>query len=104
MIDPFFGDLDLDTSSSMLQGKNELLEYLQKKYKTNITIKLEYEKSGPENNLIWIAKNPKFYINEDAIKLKNIPNSLSSNRVKSKQEAEKDIYSKILKYLEEGGN
>ena len=101
MIDPFFRDLDIVASNSIISSKNALLEYLQKKYKTNITIKLEYEKSGPENNLIWIAKNPKFYINEDAIKLNNIPNSLKSNRVKSKQEAEKDIYFKILKNLEE---
>ncbi len=104
MIDPFFGDLNLVALNSMIPSKNALLEYLQKKYKTNITIKLEFEKSGPENDLIWLAKNPKFYIDEDAIKLKNIPNSLKSNRVKSKQEAEKDIYFKILKYLEEGGN
>lgn len=103
IINKFYHNWESFIEDSKIFSKNELLEYLQKRFQKNIFIKLEYEKSGPENELIWIAKNPKFYINEDAIKLKNIPNSLKSNRVKSKQEAEKDIYFKILKYLEDGG-
>lgn len=104
IINKFYHNWESFIEDSKIFSKNELLEYLQKRFQKNIFIKLKYEKSGPENDLIWIAKNPKFYIDEDAIKLKNIPNSLTSNRVKSKQEAEKDIYFKILKYLEEGGN
>ncbi len=100
MIDPFFGDLDLDTSNSMLQGKNELLEYLQKKYKTNITIKLEYEKSGPDHELSWIAKNPRILLKKDnESELIEIPNNLKSDRFRNQKEADKDIYFKILKFL-----
>ena len=99
MIDPFFGDLDLVDSNSIIPSKNVLLEYLQKKHKTNITVKLEYEKSGPEDKPTWIAKNPKLLGDNISIENLKLSTDIRSEAFNNKQEADKDIYFKILEYL-----
>jgi len=99
MIDPFFGDLNLVGSNSMIPSKNALLEYLQKKYKTKIAVKLEYEKRGPDDKPTWISKNPKLLVDNISIENLKLLTDIRSEAFNNKQEADKDIYFKILKYL-----
>ncbi len=99
MIDPFYKEFDSIKESSVISEKNELLEFLQEKFKTSIIIELEYEKSGVEHNPIWIAKNPKIIDKNSKKKLLRLPRNLKSDKLKSKKDTEKDIYAKILEYL-----
>ncbi|NVM34100.1 MAG: hypothetical protein HWN81_00795 [Candidatus Lokiarchaeota archaeon] len=99
MINPFYEDLNLIIQTSMISSKNTLLEFLQEKFKTNITIELEYEKSGEEHDLIWIAKNPRIIDKFSKKTLLKIPINLKSCKFKNKRDSEKDIYTKILEYL-----
>ncbi len=99
MINPFYEDLDYIIENSIPNNKNELLEFLQEKFKTSIIIKLEYDKSGYEHDPNWIAKNPQIverYTQEVLIELHE---DLKSNAFGNKKDAERDIYFKILNYL-----
>ncbi|MFX1312092.1 MAG: ribonuclease III domain-containing protein [Promethearchaeota archaeon] len=100
MIDPFYEDFDLIIKSSIISEKNELLEFLQEQYKKPISIRLEYEKSGFDHDPIWIAKNPKIVDNQNQKELVKLSRSLKSGKFKNKKETEKDLYSKILEYLQ----
>lgn len=100
LIDPFYEDLDIIIQNSIISSKNILLEFLQDKFKTSIIIELEYEKSGPEHDLIWIAKNPIIFEKDTHVELIKIPKNLKSGKFKNKKDVDKDIYAKILKYLE----
>jgi len=100
MINPFYEDLNVSIQTSIISSKNVLLEFLQEKFKINIIIELEYEKSGVEHNPIWIAKNPRILEQDSRNELVKIPKSLKSVKCNSKKMAEKDLYAKILKFLE----
>ena len=104
MINPFYEDFDAIIGSSVVSEKNELLEFLQKKFKTSIIIKLKYVKSGPDHDLTWIAKNPKILGQENQKELIKIPKRIESARFSNKKDVDKDIYTKILKYLEKKNN
>ncbi|MFW9783619.1 MAG: ribonuclease III domain-containing protein [Candidatus Heimdallarchaeota archaeon] len=99
MIDPFFDDFDIITETSLLLKKNELLEYLQDKFKTSILIKLDYENSGLDHNPNWIAKNPRIIERKTQKEILKLPPDLKSRAYKRKKEADKDIYFKILNLL-----
>jgi len=99
MINPFYGDLEATIDNSLSDQKNELLEFLQAKFKTSILIELEYEKSGFEHDPIWIAKNPMVIDKYDQKDLIKISKNLKSGKFRNKKDAEKDIYAKIYKYL-----
>lgn len=99
MIGRFIGDLNLNVIDLNIQSKNTLLEYLQKKFHTSIIIKLDYERCGPEDDTFWIAKNPEFIVNNKLTELDKVPPNIRSEKHKNKQEADKDVYSKILGYL-----
>jgi len=100
MINPFYEDLNVIIQTSIISSKNALLEFLQEKYKTNIMIELEYEKSGIEHNPIWIAKKARILEQNSRKELVKIPGSLKSVKCNSKKMADKDLYAKILKFLE----
>ncbi len=104
MINPFYEDFDAIIGSSVVSEKNELLEFLQKKFKTSIIIKLKYVKSGPEHDLTWIAKNPKILGQVNQKELIKIPKRIESARFSNKKDVDKDIYTKILTYLEKKNN
>jgi ribonuclease-3 len=104
LIDPFYEDLDTIVQDLNSYSKNALLEFLQDKFKTSIIIKLECEKSGEEHDLTWIVKNPKILEKAKQRELIKIPRKLESGKFRNKKEAEKDIYAKILKYLENREN
>ncbi len=96
IISKFYDNWDSLIEDSTIFNKNKLLEYLQQTYRITPEIELQYESSGPDNDLLWVAKNPKILnINID------LPFSLKSMASKSKKEAEKDLYKKILDYLKE---
>ena len=76
-----------------------LLEFLQKKFRTTIFIKADFENIGSDDNPQWVAKNPKIFDmsnNTEIIKLKK---DLFSEEYRSKKDAEKDLYLQILNYL-----
>lgn len=99
MITPFIKDFDLIIKNSILNIKNELLEFLQKEFKTEIKINLEYDKDGLEHNPIWIASNPKIFdLNTQRIII-DLPKNMVSGKFRNKLNTEKDIYFKILRYL-----
>jgi len=100
MINPFYEDLNVIIQTSIISSKNVLLEFLQEKFKTNIIIELEYEKSGFEHNPNWIAKKPRILEQKSRKELVKIPRSLKSLKFNSKKMSEKDLYAKILKFLE----
>ena len=99
IIDPFITDLNINTQNSIISSKNELLEFLQEKFKTSIIIELEYQKSGEDHELIWIAKNPRILEKTKQIELIEITKKLKSGEFRNKKDAEKDIFAKILEYL-----
>ncbi|MFX1377997.1 MAG: ribonuclease III domain-containing protein [Promethearchaeota archaeon] len=99
LIAPFFEDFNILIENSFISSKNELLEFLQDKFKTNIHIELEYEKGGFEHDPIWVAKNPKIFDNSKQKELIRIPKKLKSGKFKTKKDAEKNLFSLILNYL-----
>jgi len=98
LIDPFYRDIDKISQKIIISSKNELLEYLQDKFKTNIAIELEYEKHGEEHELTWIAKNPQI-LDKEKKELVEIPIKLQSGKFKTKKDAEKNLFKTIFNYL-----
>ncbi len=99
IIDRFITDWESLMKESPHLYKNQLLEYLQNKFKTTPTIKLEFKEIDPKGDRRWIAKNP-VIVDINQKELIKVPNNLKSKRFKTKLEAEKNISLKILKYLE----
>ena len=99
IIDRFITDWEVLIKESPHLYKNQLLEYLQNKFKITPTIKFDYEKLGPDNDAHWIAKNPEI-VDNDQKELIKVPIYLKSDKYKKIKDAEKDISQKILKYLQ----
>jgi len=99
IIDRFITDWESLTKDSPHLYKNQLLEYLQNKFKITPTIKFDYEKLGPDNDTHWIAKNPEI-VDDNQKELIKVPNYLKSEKFKKIKDAEKNISLKILKYLQ----
>jgi ribonuclease-3 len=98
IIDRFLvGRDDIVTRSPHLL-KNQLLEYLQDILKLTPKIKFEYEKSGPDDDLRWTAKNP-IILDNNRKMIIELPKNFESNKFKSKKEAEKELSMIILNYL-----
>jgi len=100
IIDRFITDWESLIKESPHLYKNQLLEYLQNKFKTTPTIKLDFEEIDPKGDRRWIAKNP-VIVDTNQKELIKVPNYLKSKKFKTKLEAEKNISLKILKHLEE---
>lgn len=99
MINPFIEDFDTVLKNELPYNKNDLLEYLQDKFKTSISIELDYSKSGFEHDPIWIAMNPRITDKNSQKILIEISQNIKSSKFRNKKDAEKDIYAKIFKYL-----
>ncbi|MBY8980774.1 MAG: hypothetical protein KGD72_10310 [Candidatus Lokiarchaeota archaeon] len=99
IIDRFITDWESLIKESPHLYKNQLLEYLQYKFKETPTIKLDYERLGPDDDARWIAKNPEI-VDNDQKELIKVPRNLKSDIFKTHKDAEKNISLKILKYLE----
>ena len=100
IIDRFYHNWDSMIDQSSHLYKNQLLEYLQAKFKIIPSFIFEYEKLGPDDDSRWIVKNP-IIIDQNQRLLVNIPSILRSGEFRRKKDAEKDICLKILKYLQE---
>jgi len=100
IIDRFITDWESLIKESPHLYKNQLLEYLQNKFKITPTIKLEFEEVDPKGDRRWIAENP-VIVDTNQKELIKVPNYLKSEKFKTKLEAEKNISLKILKYLED---
>jgi ribonuclease-3 len=101
MITPFFNDFDSIIKNSTVDIKSELLEYLQGKFKTTIKINLEFNKSGLAHNLTWIARKPRIIDSNGKTILTDLPKNMISSEFKNKLDAEKDIYFKILEFVQD---
>ena len=96
MINRFFDDFNSIIKDSTIFNKSELIEYIQKLHRMTPRIECVYENHGTDNKPKWIAKSPKIYPEKLLIKL---PQSLRSKEYKSINEAEQNLYKKILDYL-----
>jgi ribonuclease-3 len=100
IIDKFFENWDSIINQTSIFNKNKLLEFLQSKYKFTPIIKCEFETFGPQNSLEWVAKDPMIYDQKNQLLIK-LP-KLKSKHSRSKDDAEKDLYLKILNFLKNG--
>ena len=100
ILDRYFYDWDSMIEQSSHLFKNQLLEYLQERYRIIPSFIFEYEKLGPDNDSRWIIKNP-IIIDQNQRLMVKIPSTLRSGEFRRKKDAEKDICLKILKYLQE---
>ncbi len=99
IVNVFYSDLPLLLNDSPIFNKNLMLEYLQKRLRITPKIVYEYEKNGPDNDLMWCAKNPMILDENDKVIYQF--NKLKSSNFKSKKKAEFDLSSKILRELKE---
>jgi len=101
IIEKFFHDWELYLEQSTAFRKNDLLEYLQERYRCTSIIEFDPPlRRGLDHNPQWKLKKPRIY-NQYGMKLPNLslPDNLESNWCKTKKDAEKDLYHKILLYL-----
>lgn len=98
IIEPFIEDLNVIIQNSIISSKNELLEFLQYKFKTSINVQVEWERRGEDHDPIWIAKNPKI-LDKDQRELLKIQKKLKSGKFRTKKDAEKSLFNVILEYL-----
>ncbi|MFX0038497.1 MAG: ribonuclease III domain-containing protein [Promethearchaeota archaeon] len=98
IIEPFIEDLNDIIQNSIISSKNELLEFLQYKFKTSINVQVEWERRGEDHDPIWIAKNPKI-LDKNQRELLKIPKKLKSGKFRTKKDAEKSLFNVILEYL-----
>ena len=98
IINRFFQDWDQIIKESSIFNKNQLLEYLQRKYRITPIVKCDFINKGSDHNPKWIALKPNIF-NKENKKLVEIPKGLRSKAYQSQVQAEQDIYEKILLYL-----
>jgi len=101
IINKFYDDWDNIVKDSPILNKNQLLEFLQAKLRFTPIIKTNFESIGPDNNPIWIAKNPRIYNQDNELleKISSIIDNLESKKSRTKKQAEQNLYYKILKVL-----
>jgi len=98
IIDKFFKDWDKIIADCSNFSKNELLEFLQKKYKITPLIEYQYLAKGAQHKLYWVVKKPRILDQNGEILLK-LPKNLKSNPHKTKKEAEKELSENIMHFL-----
>lgn len=98
IIDNFFQDWDSIIKESSIFNKNKLLEYLQSIYKLTPVIKCDFKNFGSDHDPKWVAMNPKIFNQRKQLIIK-LPEELKSKSYKSQNQAEQELYLKILKYL-----
>jgi dsRNA-specific ribonuclease len=100
IINRFFDDWENYLEDNITFSKNKLLEFLQNRFKLTPIIKYQYESKGPQHKLQWIAKNPKI-LSQDNKEIISLPKKLKSKKFNTKKDAEQNLSSLILNYLEE---
>ena len=103
IIDKYFGKIEKIIEDCLNFTKNELLEFLQEKYKMTPTLKFQYHTEGAQHDLYWTAKNP-IILDQDGNMLLYLPKNLKSHPCRTKKDAEKEISAIILDFLKTIGN
>ena len=98
IIDNYFQDWDSILKESTIFNKNKLLEYLQSKFKLTPKIKCDFKNFGSDHKPKWVAKNPRIYDQKNRL-LIELPADMESKSYKSQNQAEQELYLKILRYL-----
>jgi ribonuclease-3 len=98
IIDNYFQDWDSILKESTIFNKNKLLEYLQSKFKLTPKIKCDFKNFGSDHKPKWIANNPRIYDQKNRL-LIELPADMESKSYKSQNQAEQELYLKILRYL-----
>ena len=98
IIDKFFQDWDSIIKESSIFNKNKLLEYLQSIYKCTPLVKCDFKNFGSDHEPKWVAMSPKIY-NQKKQLIVELPKEFKSKIYKSQNQAEQELYLKILKYL-----
>ena len=98
IINIYFQDWDAIIKESTIFNKNKLLEFLQGQYKFTPKILCDFKNFGSDHKPRWVATNPKIYNQKNQLLLK-LPKELKSKFYKSQNQAEQELYLKILKYL-----
>lgn len=101
IIDKFYSDWSEIVKNSSVWNKNILLELLQSKFKETPRIETDFQALGPDNDLIWIARNPRIYNKNDKllVEITSHINHLESKKSRSKKEAEKNLYYQMFQKL-----
>lgn len=98
IIDKFFDDWDSYLEESIDLSKNQLIEFIQEKFKLTPIIIYNYESIGPQHKLQWVARSPKI-LDRNNKEIISLPDNLKSEEHRTKKEAEKDLSLRILEYL-----
>jgi ribonuclease-3 len=98
IIDKFFDDWNYYLEENIDLSKNQLLEFIQEKFKLTPIITYEYESTGPQHNLQWVAIALKI-IDQNNKEIVLLPDDLRSEICRTKKDAEKDLSLRILKHL-----
>jgi len=98
IIDKFFQDWDSIIRESSIFNKNKLLEYLQSIYKCTPLVKCDFKNFSSDHDPKWVAMSPKIY-NQKKQLIIELPKEFKSKSYKSQNQAEQELYLKILKYL-----
>ena len=99
IINRFYDDWDSIIKETSILNKSKLLEHIQHIHRITPVIITEFINKGSDHDPKWIAKNPKILDHKNKI-LIPLEADLRSEELKSKKEAEQDLYLKILNYLE----
>ena len=100
IIDKFYRNLDKIIEKSTILNKNRLIEFLQDKYRETPSFKVKFINLGSDDKPESIAENPLILDSKSQKELVKIEKDLKSRKFKSKKDAEKDLYVKILEFLE----
>jgi len=100
IINKFIHDWKIFLERPLTFSKNQLLEFLQEKFKFTPKIKYTSKKIGPDHALEWILESP-IILDPNNKEIIRLPSALKSDIFKTKKEAEKDLSLKILRYLKE---
>lgn len=98
IINIYFQDWDSIIKDSTIFNKNKLLEFLQSKFKLTPKIKCDFKNFGSDHKPKWVANKPRIYNQKNQL-LVELPAELESKSYKSQNQAEQELYLKILRYL-----
>ena len=71
---------------------------MQSIYKLTPVVKCDFKNFGSDHEPKWVAINPKIY-NQKKQLLVELPEEMKSKSYNSQNQAEQELYLKILKYL-----
>ncbi len=104
IVDKFYKKIKNFIKESPIFNKNQLLEFLQKKYRSNPKIVVDFVKTGADNKPNWKAYLKSILKDADNEELIEINKELESGTYRSKKDAENELYKRIFNYLRNESN